>query len=44
VLGNEFRSKYKMPPGRKVQTARIAEVAIGNSSSLSARKGNNKWI
>jgi hypothetical protein len=44
VLGNEFSSKYKMPPRRKVQTARIVEVPTGNSSSLSARKRNNEWI
>ena len=44
VLGDEFRSKYKMPPGRKVQTNRTAVTPTCNSSSLSAGKGNNEWI
>jgi hypothetical protein len=44
VLGDEFCSKYKMPPRRKVQTAKIVETPTGNSSSLSARQGKNKWI
>ena len=41
VLEDEFCSKYKMPPGRKVQTNRTAETPTCNSSSLSAGKGNN---
>jgi hypothetical protein len=30
VLDDEFRFKYKMPPGRKVQTDRTAEMPTGN--------------